>query len=89
LLSAALAKLSTVVLGCDTGLMHVAVAMGKRVVMMMGSLQPGACYPFGHRDWAVLPPNGAPVAAISCEEINRACAEALTETGLNLAPAAR
>ena len=80
LVSASLVQLSRVVLGGDTGLLHMAVALGRRVVMLMQSVQPGACYPFGHREWALLPPDGSPVAAITPEAVNRACAQALAES---------
>jgi ADP-heptose:LPS heptosyltransferase len=82
LLSASLVKLSTVVLGGDTGLLHLAVAMDKRVIMIMGSTHPGACFPFGHREWAILSPDGSTVAAVAPSTVNQACAEALSELGL-------
>jgi ADP-heptose:LPS heptosyltransferase len=81
LVSAGLGSLATVVLGGDTGLLHLAVAMGKRVVMVMGSTSPGSCHPFGHPDWAVVPPAGAPVASISVEEVRTACRRSLAEAG--------
>jgi ADP-heptose:LPS heptosyltransferase len=79
LVSAALAQLSTLVLGVDTGFLHLAVAMGKRVIMMMGSVQPGACYPFGHPEWALLPADGAPVASVPVGVVWQACVQALEE----------
>jgi ADP-heptose:LPS heptosyltransferase len=53
LVSAGLAQLSTIVLGGDTGLLHLSVALGKRVVMLMRSRQPGNTHPFQHRDWTI------------------------------------
>ena len=55
LVSAGLAKLATLTLGGDTGLGHLAVAQGKRVVMLMMHKRPGASTPLGHLDWAVMP----------------------------------
>jgi ADP-heptose:LPS heptosyltransferase len=81
LLSAGLVNLSTLVLGSDTGLLHLAVAMGKRVVMLLPSIAPGSCHPFQHRDWAVVPPDGKTVAGISAEAVNQACERALVEIG--------
>lgn len=86
--SAGLARLSTLVLGGDSGLPHLAAAMGKRVVMIMRSVQPGACHPFGHRDWAVVPDAGSPVSAVSIGAVWGVCAAALAELGIQL-PAGR
>ena len=79
LVSASLVKLSSLVLGCDTGLLHLAVAMNKRVVMIMRSLHPGACFPFGHQEWAIVPALGAHIATVSPEVVNQACYQALDE----------
>jgi len=81
LLSAGLVNLATVVLGGDTGLLHLAVAMDKRVIMILGSLESGACYPFGHREWAITPPKGSSFRAIAPEVVIGACEGALTEIG--------
>lgn len=80
LLSAGLVKLSTLVLGGDTGLLHLAVAMGKRVVMIMRYANPGTCIPFGHPDWVVLPEQPhAHVATVTAEAVEHACRHALSE----------
>ncbi len=79
LVTAGLMKLSTLVIGGDTGLLHLAVAMGKRAVMIMGSTGPGSSHPFQHRDWTVTPPNGQPVAAITSGAVEEACNQALAE----------
>jgi ADP-heptose:LPS heptosyltransferase len=76
LVSAALMKLSTVVLGGDTGMPHLALALGKRVIVIMQSNQPGSCVPFQHPDWTVTPAARQPVASISTEAVNAACAKA-------------
>jgi ADP-heptose:LPS heptosyltransferase len=84
-MSASLVKLSTLVLGGDTGLMHLAVAMGKRVIIIMRSVQPGACIPFRHLEWAVAPSSTAlPVSAVSVETVNQACAQALADLGVTV-----
>jgi len=77
LVSAGLIDLSTLVLGGDTGLLHAAVAMGRRVVMLMSSTKPGSCPPFQHVDWALVPTQGTTVSSISVEAVNDACARAL------------
>ena len=55
LVSAGLAKLSTLILGGDTGLLHLSVSLGKRVVMIMRTLRPGSTHPFQHKEWAIGP----------------------------------
>jgi len=80
LVNAGLMKLSTLVLGGDTGLVHLAVAMDKRVVMINRSV--GSSFPFQHQDWAVTPPPGKPVSVIPEDRIIGACARALAELGV-------
>ncbi len=79
LVSAALANLATVVLGGDTGLLHLAVALGKRVVMIINSTSPGKCFPFEHPEWAVVAEDGANLSLIKPEAVIRACERALAE----------
>ena len=55
LVSAGLAQLAALTLCGDSGLGHMAVALGRRVVMLMMHKNPGACVPFQHSDWAVIP----------------------------------
>jgi ADP-heptose:LPS heptosyltransferase len=76
LISAGLMKLSSLVLGGDTGLLHLAVAMGKRVVMIMASDAPGHCHPFQHPDWAITPPKRRPylISNIETGPVLEACA---------------
>jgi ADP-heptose:LPS heptosyltransferase len=73
LVSAGLMKLSRVVVGADTGLLHLAVAMGKRVVMLMHSNAPGTSHPFQHADWTVTPAAGKIVSEIPTEAVIAAC----------------
>jgi ADP-heptose:LPS heptosyltransferase len=82
LVTAGLMKLSTLILGGDTGLLHLAVAMDKRVVMLMGSVGPGSSHPFQHPDWTVTPEQGQAVAMITAEAVNSACAQAFAEEGV-------
>ena len=55
LVTGGLMKLSKLIIGGDTGVVHLAVAMGNRVIMLMHRMDPGAPAPFGHDDWAVRP----------------------------------
>lgn len=79
LVAAGLMNSADLVLGGDTGLLHLAVAMGKRVVMLMGNAGPGSCHPFGHPEWTHVPSPGMPIASLKAEAINEACAAAMAE----------
>jgi len=81
LVSAGLAKLSRVIVGGDTGLLHIAAAMNKRVVMLAApSRFPNRFYPFGHRDWKIESPPGAEISGITVQQVIAACETALAET---------
>lgn len=77
LVSAGLAKLSTLTVGGDTGLLHLAVAMGKRVLTLMGAI--GRTHPFLHPDWALTPPAGITVSEIPIETVIEHCARICNE----------
>ena len=79
LVTAGLAKMSTLVLGGDTGILHLAVAMGKRVLMIMNSVLPGRPFPFQHADWAIAPPYGRIISNIRTETVIQACEQAFIE----------
>ena len=81
LTSAGIAKLSTLVVGGVTGLLHLAVAMQKRVLMLVGypAREPG--FPYQHRDWAVTPSTGGNVSEIQTSAVIEACARAFAELG--------
>jgi ADP-heptose:LPS heptosyltransferase len=83
LTSAGLMSLSQIVLGPDTGLVHLAVALGKRVVMLIPSTAPGSPFPHQHPDWTVVPLAGQPVSSIGVEELVAAVAQALGERAAN------
>jgi len=84
LVTAGLMKLSTVVLGGDTGILHLAVAMDKRVVILMSSTAPGSSIPFQHGDWAVTPPGSTVIGHIPTEATLAACTRAFNELGVEL-----
>jgi ADP-heptose:LPS heptosyltransferase len=80
LVSAGLVALSSVIVGGDTGLLHMAVALRKRVVMLMPPPSvTTTTYPYGHREWALNPPEGKETTAISVEVVDQACARAFAE----------
>ena len=71
---AGLMKLSSVIVGGDTGFLHLAVALGKRVVMLMKPAGPGSAVPFGHPDWVVAPRDDLPLASVQEEAVIQAVA---------------
>ena len=77
LTDAGLMKFSSVIAGGDTGFLHLAVALGRRVVMLMKVQGPGSAVPFRHPEWVVAPPAGLPVAQISFEKMLAATTAAL------------
>jgi len=77
LVSAGLMKLSTVILGADTGLLHLAVAMDRRVVMLMNSHARKRTHPFRHADWVLATEAKIPIASLPADMVRQACAEAL------------
>lgn len=81
LVSAGLTKLSALTIGGDTGLLHLAVAMGKRVLMLMTAT--GQTYPVQHANWAVTPAQGIDIATIPVAEVVAAIEHALNESAGN------
>jgi ADP-heptose:LPS heptosyltransferase len=79
LVTAGLMGQSMLVLGGDTGLLHLAVAMGKRVVMLIGSVDPGSAHPFQHPDWTVTPAAGQALATLTVDDVKGTCARAFSE----------
>jgi 3-deoxy-D-manno-octulosonic-acid transferase len=69
LVSAGLSRLAALTLCGDTGLGHLAVAQGRRVVMLMRHKRPGACVPFQHPDWAVAPEQTVLIREIPVETV--------------------
>ena len=86
LVSAGLVKLSTLTLAGDTGLLHLAVAMGKRVAAIIQSTTPGNKYPFQHPEWAITPSVSVDVSTIGSEVVIEACERALSETATGNTP---
>ena len=70
LVTGGLMKLSRLIIGGDTGMVHLAVAMGNRVIMLMHRMDSGAPSPFGHDDWAVRPwPRGQGIQEITVDRV--------------------
>lgn len=79
LTSVGLAKLSSIVVGGDTGLMHAASAVGKRSVMILGPTDFEFICPYKHPEWAVKPQEGNLIENISVEQVILATEKACEE----------
>lgn len=77
LVSAGLMKLSTLIIGGDTGLLHLAVAMEKRILLLALSSRQ---HPFQHPEWSMTPPEGSDMAGIKVPLVIEACARAFAES---------
>ena len=80
-MTAIMRLLSTLLIGGNTGLLHLAVAMGKRVIMLMDSLGPGSCPPLGRPEWALVPEHGTNLSSITSNRVLSAFVKALAELG--------
>ncbi len=78
--TAGLMQASTLVIGGDTGALHLAVASGRRVAMLMASTGPGYAYPFQHRNWAITPESGEQVPSMSIARVWAGCERILNES---------
>jgi ADP-heptose:LPS heptosyltransferase len=78
LVSGGLTKLCRLTVGGDTGLLHLAVAMGKRVLMLMTAA--GQTYPVQHANWVVTAPDGTSIAAIPLADVVAATEQAFNES---------
>jgi ADP-heptose:LPS heptosyltransferase len=78
--TAGVISLADVAVGGDTGIMHLAVALGRRVVMLMNSLHPGSPCPYAHPDWALVSPGGKVVLELEPAKVVRRAEAALSET---------
>lgn len=76
LVSAGLMQLCTLIVGGDTGLLHLAVAMKKRIVCLAPSFRPD---PYQRRDWKITPPDDSAMAGIAVSTVIDACVNALVE----------
>ena len=77
LVTARLMQLSTLIVGGDTGALHLAVAQGKRVVMLMNHNRSGRPHPFRHPEWSLLPSVDLNIATIRLDSVIGACEAAL------------
>ncbi len=73
LVTGGLMQLSSLVLGGDTGTLHLAVAQGKRVLMLLHQIAPASPVPFQHPGWVLAAKSGN-IADISVADVNAAIA---------------
>jgi ADP-heptose:LPS heptosyltransferase len=81
LVAGGLMKMSSFVLGGITGLLHLAVAMQTRVVMLVGHPSREAGFPYQHRDWAVSSASDGPVSEVTLAAVIDATARAFADCG--------
>ena len=78
LVTGGLMQLSTLVLGGDTGALHLAVAQGRRVLMLIHEVRPGSPSPFQHPEWVIPAPRPVAITEITVAEVNARVAGVLT-----------
>ncbi len=79
LMTGGLMKLSALIFGGDTGALHLAVALGKRVLMLMHHASSGSPTPYQHRDWIMVAPKSNAIEKISVDEVNTTIARIFSE----------
>lgn len=77
--TAGIMKQSSVIIGGDTGILHLATALGKRVVMLMGPTLPEQFGPYRHPEWAVRPVNSELMVNLSVKQVIEATEKAFQE----------
>ena len=77
LVTGGLMQLSKLIVGGDTGALHLAVAQGKRVIMLMNHNRPGRPHPFRHPEWSLLPPVDRKIDTIHLDTVIALCEQAL------------
>lgn len=67
--SVGLTKLSSLVVGGDTGLLHAALAAGKRILMLLGPTNYEVIGPYKHPEWTIRPKQGISIEDISIDQV--------------------
>lgn len=79
LVTAGLMKHSALVIGADTGLLHLAVALNKRVVMLMRSAKHTRFHPFQHENWMLVPAGEEWISSLTTAAVIETCQRAFAE----------
>ncbi len=80
LTAAGVMRFSTVIVGGVTGLLHLAVAMQKRVIMLVTAPATEPGLPYQHKDWIVAATGGIALSKIEPEAVVAACVRAFNES---------
>ena len=83
LVTGGLMQLSSLVLGGDTGALHLAVAQGRRVLMLLHQDTPDSPVPFQHPDWVMVAPKPFAITQIAVADVLAAMDRAFNESGSN------
>ena len=83
LVTGGLMQLAALTVGGDTGALHLAVAEGRRVLMLMHRLIPGCPVPFQNPDWILAPPGAGKITGISVAAVIAACSGTFNEPAGN------
>jgi ADP-heptose:LPS heptosyltransferase len=75
-----LLHMAALVVGGDTGLLHLAVALQRRVLMLIKPRGTGAPVPYRHPEWAITPAPSDPVESIDVGRVLKASAAALRQS---------
>jgi len=81
LVTGGLMQLATLTVGGDTGALHLAVAQGRRVVMLMNTNRLGRPHPFRRAEWTLAPATERIIANIAVSTVIAACEAALEQAG--------
>lgn len=77
LVVAGMIKLSKLVIGGDTGILHLAAALQVpvRMILRRNASKPGCSIPYGHLDWVIDPTDYGKIEDIPAERVIRECRE--------------
>ena len=81
LVTGGLMQLSTLILGGDTGTLHLSVELGRPVRMLMHEARPDQPIPFQHPDWVIAAPRPEAIREIPVAQVNQALAKVFGTKG--------
>ncbi|HEX9046283.1 MAG TPA: glycosyltransferase family 9 protein [Verrucomicrobiae bacterium] len=81
LVTGGLMQLSTLVLGGDTGMLHLAIAQGKRALMLVHNLLPGRPILYQRPEWVMSAPRLNHLETITVESVIAETAKVLETSG--------
>ncbi|MDZ8120168.1 glycosyltransferase family 9 protein [Pontiella agarivorans] len=75
LVSAGLMHLSSLIIGGDTGMIHLAMAQNKRVLMLINGCSPGQANLYQHNEWVIQANDPESFKQLPVETVNVKCRE--------------